>query len=65
MIQRYAERATGLTWQRLHDLLEPIKAVRYQAEGHPIVQTSKPSPEATALLKKLGISTPKPLLHVG
>jgi hypothetical protein len=65
MIQRYAERATGLTWPRLHDLLAPIKAVRYQAEDHPIVQASKLGSEAAAILKKLGISTPKTLLHLG
>jgi transposase len=46
MIQRAAERATAMTWRQIRDLLTPIKAVRYTAEGRTIVQTSKIGPEA-------------------
>ena len=64
MIQRAAERATALTWRQIHDQLTPIKAVRYTAEGRTIVQTSKIRPEASDVLKKLAISTPKTILDV-
>jgi len=64
MIQRAAERATALTWRQMHDLLTPIKAVRYTAEGRTIVQAGKIGPEARAALKKLHISTPKAILDV-
>ena len=64
MIQRAAERATALTWRQIHDLLTPLEAVRYTAEGRTIVQTGKIRPEARAALKKLAISTPKTILDV-
>jgi len=64
MIQRAAERTTAMTWRQLHDLLGPIKAVRYTTEGRTIVQTSKIRPEARDVLKKLDISTPKTILDV-
>ena len=47
------------------DVLERLKAVRYTAEGETIVQASRISPELAAILKKLDISTPKPILAVG
>jgi hypothetical protein len=62
MIQRRAELATDLTWRRLHDLLEPIKAVRWRSGERGIVQSSKIGADARDLFKKLGISTPKPIL---
>jgi transposase len=64
MIQRAAEIATETTWRQIHELLTPIKAVRYTAEGRSIVQTSKIRPEARGVLKKLNISTPKTILDV-
>jgi hypothetical protein len=64
MIQRAAETTTALTWRQFHDLLTPIKAVRYTAEGRTIVQASKIGPEAREALKKLDISTPKTILDV-
>jgi hypothetical protein len=64
MIQRAAESATAMTWRQIHDLLTPIKAVRYTAEGRTIVQTGKIRPEARDILKKLNISTPKTILDV-
>jgi len=64
MIQRAAELATGTTWRQIHNTLEPLKAVRYEAEGRTIVQAMKIPPEARAVLKNLDISTPKPILDV-
>ena len=65
MIQRAAEIATGTPWSQLADVLERLKAVRYTAEGETIVQASRITPELAAILKKLDISMPKPILAVG
>lgn len=65
MIQRAAEIATEAPWSQLVDVLERLKAVRYTAEGETIVQASRITPELAAILKKLDISTPKPILAVG
>ncbi len=65
MIQRAAEIATGAPWSRLVDALERLKAVRYTAEGATIVQTTRITPELAAILEKLDIARPKPILAVG
>ena len=65
MIQRAAEIATEAPWSQLADTLERLKAVRYTAEGETIVQASRITPEVAAILKKLDISKPKPILAVG
>jgi hypothetical protein len=65
MIQRAAEIATEAPWSHLADVLERLKAVRYTAEGESIVQASRITSELAAILKKLDISKPKPILAVG
>ena len=65
MIQRAAEIAAEAPWSQLADVLERLKAVRYAAEGETIVQASRITPELAAILKKLEISRPKPILAVG
>ncbi len=65
MIQRAAEIAAEAPWSQLVDTLDRLKAVRYTAEGETIVQASRISPELAAILKKLDISRPKPILAVG
>jgi transposase len=65
MIQRAAEIATEQTWQQIHNLLAPLKAVQIKAEGRTIVQTGKITPKAEAILKKLDISTPKRIIQGG
>ncbi|MDF2782171.1 MAG: putative transposase for insertion sequence element [Geminicoccaceae bacterium] len=65
MIQRAAEIAAEAPWSQLVDVLERLKAVRYTAEGEAIVQASRITPELAAILKKLDISRPKPILAVG
>ncbi len=65
MIQRAAEIAAEAPWSQLVDTLDRLKAVRYAAEGATIVQASRISPELAAILKKLGIARPKPILAVG
>ena len=64
MIQRTAEIATSMTWRQIHDMLEPVKAVRYRSENRTIVQTSKIQPDTRDILKTLTISTPKTILTV-
>jgi hypothetical protein len=64
MIQRAAEIASERPWRRIADLLEPIKAVRYTAEGRTIVQSSKIRPDAADIFKKLDISKPNTILAV-
>jgi hypothetical protein len=65
MIQRAAELGAEAPWSRLVDALQRLKAVRYTAEGETIVQASRLSPELAAILKKLDVSAPKPILAVG
>jgi hypothetical protein len=65
MIQRAAEIAAEAPWSRLVDVLERLEAVRYTAEGETSVQSTRIGPELAAILKKLDISTPKPILAVG
>jgi hypothetical protein len=65
IIQRAAEIAAEAPWSQLVDVLERLKAVRYTAEGETIVQASRISPELAAILKKLYIAKPKPILAVG
>jgi len=65
MIQRAAEIAAEAPWSQLVDVLERLKAVRHTAEGETIVQASRISPELAAILKRLDISRPKPILAVG
>jgi hypothetical protein len=65
IVQRAAETAAEAPWSQLVDVLERLKAVRYTAEGETIVQASRIGPELAAILKKLNISTPKPILAVG
>jgi Transposase DDE domain len=65
MIQRAAEIAAQAPWSQLVDILERLKAVRYSCEGETIVQASRISPELVAILRKLDISRPKPILAVG
>ena len=65
IIQRAAEITAEAPWSQLVDVLDRLKAVRYTADGQTIVQASRISPELAAILKKLDISAPKPILAVG
>jgi Transposase DDE domain len=65
MIQRAAERAAGLPWRQLAGLLERLQAIRCTSEGRTIVQATAIGPELAAILKKLDVAPPKPILAVG
>ena len=64
LIERAAEIRTGDTWRNLRLALDELKAVRYQVQGTTIVQSTRPTAEAAAILKKLKISPPSRLLAV-
>jgi len=64
MIQRAAELATELPWNRLTATLAPLKAVKYTSENSTIVQATKIRPESAAIFKKIDISKPKTILAV-
>ena len=55
---------TGLPWARVAQALSGLKAVRYRSEGRTIVQRTKVGPELAALLKRLGLSTPKRVMAI-
>ena len=64
MIQRAAELATELPWNRLIATLAPLNAVKYTSENSTIVQATKIRPESAAIFKKINISKPKAILAV-
>jgi hypothetical protein len=63
-MQRAAEIRCQLPWARIAHVLGGLKAVRYRCESRTIVQRSKITAEASALLKTLKISIPKRVLSV-
>ena len=64
MIQRAAELANELPWNRLTTILAPLKAIKYRSDDKTIVQASKIRPEIAETFKKLDISKPKTILAV-
>lgn len=64
LLERAAEIRVGDTWRNIRLTLEEIKAVRYRVQGTTIVQSTRLTAQAAAVLKKLGISPPKRLLAV-
>jgi hypothetical protein len=64
LLQRAAEIRTGETWRNLRLVLDEIKAVRYRVRGSTIVQSTRLTPQAAALLKKLQVAPPPRRLAV-
>jgi transposase len=64
LLARAAEIRAGDSWRNIRFVLEGLKAVRYRAQDTPIVQTTRLTPQAAALLKKLQVPPPKRLLSV-
>ena len=64
LLQRAAEIRTADTWRNVCLFLEEIKAMRYRVQGTTIVQSTRLTPAAAALLKKLQVAPPKRLLVV-
>jgi hypothetical protein len=64
LIERAAEIRTGDTWRNLRLVLDELKAVHYQIQGTAIVQSTRPTPQAAAILKTLKISPPSRVLAI-
>jgi len=64
LLQRAAEIRTGDTWRHIRLVLDEIQAVRYRMRGTTIVQSTRLTPQATAVLKKLQVAPPKRRLAV-
>jgi hypothetical protein len=64
LLQRAAEIRTGDPWRNLHRLLDEVKAVRYRVQATTLVQSTRLTPHAAAMLKQLQMPPPKRLLAV-
>jgi hypothetical protein len=64
LLERAAEIRTGETWRNIRFVLDEIQAVRYRVQGTTIVQSTRLTPQAATLLKKLHVPPPKRLLSV-
>jgi Transposase DDE domain len=64
LLERAVEIRAGDSWRNIRFVLEGLKAVRYRVQDTTIVQTTRLTPQAAALLKKLQVPPPKRLLSV-
>jgi Transposase DDE domain len=64
LLERAAEIRAGDSWRNIRFVLEGLKAVRYRVQATTIVQTTRLTPQAAALLKKLQVPPPQRLLSV-
>jgi transposase len=64
LLERAVEIRAGDSWRNIRFVLEGLKAIRYRVQDTTIVQTTRLTPQATALLKKLQVPPPKRLLSV-
>jgi hypothetical protein len=64
LLERAAEIRAGDTWRNMRFVLDEVKAVRYRVQGTTIVQSTRPTPQAAALLHKVQVPPPKRLLEV-
>jgi transposase len=64
LIQRVAERGTGLTWPMMRQSLERLHVTTLETEVCRFQQTNEPDAELRAILGKLGCPLPKRVLGV-
>jgi transposase len=64
LLERAAEIRAGDSWRNIQYVLEGLQAIRYQVQDTTLVQTTRLTPQAAALLKKLQVPPPKRLLSV-
>jgi Transposase DDE domain len=64
LLERAAELRAGDSWRNIRFVLEGLKAIRYRVQDTTIVQPTRLTPQATALLKQLQVPPPKRLLAV-
>ena len=59
MLVRIAERKTGLTWDRIRNVMERLHLIEFFSKDGRVLQTTEPTPEQLNILKQLKISPPK------
>jgi transposase len=64
LLERIAELRTQETWPRVRHEVGKITAVLLESATHRVLQTSKPTPKALKLLRKMKIPAPKQILWV-
>jgi transposase len=64
LLERVAELATGMPWPRILEALNRIQVTEYRSETHQFFQRNELPDEAVAILKKLDISPPRPVLDI-
>ncbi len=62
---RLAELNTGETWTRIHRILEPLHAVRFEADGQQAVHRTSLTSPIREIFEKAGLSVPPKLLRIG
>src|SRR5262249_10867138 len=64
LLQRAAEIRTGDTWRHIRLVLDGIQAVRYRVRGTTRIPSTRLTPQATAVLKKLQVAPPRRRLAI-
>jgi hypothetical protein len=64
LLERAVEIRAGDSWRNSRFVLEGLNAIRYRVQDTTSVQTTRLTPQATALWKKLQVPPPKRLLAV-
>jgi transposase len=59
MLVRIAERKTGLTWDRIRNVMERLHLIEFFSNDGRVLQTTEPTTEQINIMKLLKISPPK------
>jgi transposase len=59
MLVRIAERKTGLTWDRIRNVMERLHLIEFFSNDGRVLQTTEPTTEQLNIMKLLKISPPK------
>ncbi len=65
LLERVAERETGMNWSEIRQHFSRLKMVAYDGPGGRVVQTTERTPDQLKLLKTLNIEPPKLVHHAG
>lgn len=64
LLVRIAERKTGMTWDRIRDIIERLHLIEFFSKDGRVRQTTEPTPEQLNILKELEISPPKRIQRI-
>ena len=64
LIERIAEQICGVPWNHIRNELDKIQATEFLSDTHRIIRRNEIGVMTQAILKKLGISTPKAVLSL-